>query len=71
MSEFVRVEIRWYPPGQSGPSECDLMRGMMELVNLYKADVSASGNFADTTENTNAEIARAVDWLHAKYGSKP
>lgn len=69
MSEFVQVGIKWYLPGQPGPNECDLMRAMMELVNLYKADTSPSGNFDETTENTNAEISRAVDWLHARYGS--
>lgn len=52
-------------------NECDLMRAMMDVVNLYKADISSSLSFAETTENTAAEIARAADWLQAKYGSKP
>lgn len=71
MTIFAAVELRWYPDGQSGPNECDLMRAMVELVNLYKADTSPSGNFDETTETTSAEISRAVDWLHAKYGSGP
>lgn len=71
MTEFVKIEIRWYPPGQTGPNECDLMRAMMELANLYIADAISVGSPADTPESVDAEISRAVDWLHAKYGSKP
>ena len=71
MTEFVSITIQWYPPGQFGPNECDLMRAMQNVVNLYKADTPAAVSFAVTTENTDSEIARAVDWLHAKYGSKP
>ena len=60
MTEFVSITIRWCPPGQSGPNECDLMRAMQDVAMLYKAD-----------GGTDAEMARAADWLHAKYGSKP
>lgn len=60
MTEFVSITIRWYPSGQTAPNECDLMRAMMDVVNSYQS-----------TGGSDAEIARAADWLHAKYGSKP
>ncbi|MES2533325.1 MAG: hypothetical protein V4636_19940 [Pseudomonadota bacterium] len=67
MTEFVSITIRWYPPGQSGPNECDLMRSMMDVVTFYKADIRPANDQPEVDD----EIARAVDWLHAKYGSKP
>ena len=69
MTIFTAVELRWYPEGQHGPNVCDLMRAMMELVNLYVADAIATGTPTDTPKNIDAEISRAVDWLHSRYGS--
>ncbi len=65
MTEFVTIMIKWYA-GQSGPNECDLMRAMQDVVNLYKVDA----NHPFDKANTDEELTRAVDWLHAKYGSK-
>jgi hypothetical protein len=61
-TNHVSINLRWYPPGQCGPNECDLMRAMMDLVNLYKADTR--------TDADDGEIRRAVNWLNAKYGAE-
>lgn len=61
MSEPVTITVPWYS-GTNGPSEVDLMRALQFLMNVYKADVLRSG------EQPEAEVARAVNWLHAKYG---
>lgn len=38
------------------------MRALQFLINVYKADVLRAG------EQPEDEVARAVNWLHAKYG---
>jgi hypothetical protein len=41
--------------------ECEI--ALMEAMN------TCVGHFSDNYGLTNAEVRRAVDWLHAKYGT--
>lgn len=54
----VYISVPWYLSGSGGPNEVDLIRSLECIVETYKKNVTAP----------DAEIARAVNWLHAKYG---
>lgn len=41
MTEFVSILIQWYPPGQFGPNECDLMRAYFRFLGSQLASKRA------------------------------
>ena len=65
MSENVTISVPWYYGPQHGPSEVDLIRALNFVIRSYMEGGSGPMPPAEVTET---EIARAVNWLHAKYG---
>jgi hypothetical protein len=57
MSEPLTLNV---PMGDG--SEVDLMRSLDHIVSYYRTSVIAE-------PLSFAEVQRAVDWLHAKYGT--